>query len=140
MKSVSLIAALAAAIAIAPVAAHSQAAPSAASKVAAKPKYKRDLPAKLVKEAKISESVAAEAALKAVPGGTISSVELEKEDGKFIYSYDIKGSSKTGIEEVHVDAMTGAVISNVHETPADEKAEAAKEAKEKKAAPKPKKP
>jgi uncharacterized membrane protein YkoI len=138
VKSVSLIAALAAAITIAPVAAQSQAAPSAVSKTASKPKYKRDLPAKLVKEAKISEAVAAEAALKAVPGGKISSVELEKEDGKFIYSYDIKAKGKSGIDEVHVDAMTGAVISNVHETPKDEKAEAAKEAKEKAA--KPKKP
>src|SRR5215475_2005070 len=100
-------------------------------------KYKRDLPAKLVKEAKISEETAAATALKAVPNGKISSVELEKEDGKFIYSYDVKVPGKSGIEEVHVDAMTGELVSNVHESPADEKAEKAKEAK---AASKPKKP
>ena len=93
-------------------------------------KYKRDLPAKLVKQAKISEETAAATALKAVPNGKISSVELEKEDGKFIYSYDVKIPGKSGIEEVHVDAMTGELVSNVHESPADEKAEKAKEAKE----------
>src|ERR1043165_7144703 len=61
VKSVSRIAALAAALMIVPVAAHAQATPSAASKTAAKPKYKRDLPPKLVKEAKVTESVAADA-------------------------------------------------------------------------------
>jgi len=123
-------------LAVAPTAVHAQAS-HAASSQAAKPKYRRDLPAKLVKEAKVTESAAAEAALAAVPGGKIQGVELEKEDGKFIYSYDIKAAGKTGIEEVHVDAMTGAVISNVHETPADEKAEKAKEAKDKAAKKKP---
>ena len=103
-------------------------------------KYKRDLPAKLVKEAKISEEAAAATALKAVPSGKIRSVELEKEDGKFIYSYDVKIPGKSGIEEVHVDAITGELVSNVHESPADEKAEKAKEAKEAKAASKAKKP
>jgi len=82
----------------------------------------------VAEEAKITEATAAEAVLKAVPGGVIQSVELEKEDGKFIYSYDVKTSGKSGIDEVHVDAMTGAVVGNVHETPADEKKEAAKAA------------
>lgn len=97
----------------------------------AKPKYKRDLPAALVKEAKVTEAKAAEEAMKAVPAGKISSVELEKEDGRFIYSYDFKTTGKAGVDEVHVDAMTGAVVSNVHETPAAEKAEAKKEKAEK---------
>lgn len=91
--------------------------------------YPKDLPAKLVKEARITEPAAAEAALKAVPGGTIEKMELEKEDGKFIYSYDIKVAGKSGIQEVHIDAMTGALIANVHETPADQAAEKAKDAK-----------
>jgi len=105
------------------------------------PKYPRDLPAKLVKEAKITEDVAAATALKAVPGGKIDKMELEKEDGKLLYSYDIKVAGKTGVEEVHVDAMTGALLSNEHESPADEKAEKAKEAKSATPAkPAPKKP
>lgn len=94
---------------------------------AAATKYHRDLPAKLVREAKITEPVAAATALKAVPGGVIEKMELEHEDSKFIYSYDIKVPGKTGIQEVHVDAMNGAVVSSVHETPADEKAEAARD-------------
>lgn len=101
-----------------------------AANAQAKPKYKRDLPAQLVKEAKITEAAAAAAALKAVPNGRIDKMELEKEDGKFIYSYDIKVPGKSGVDEVHVDAMTGAIVSNVHETPAELKAEKAKEAKE----------
>ena len=107
-------------------------APKSAAK-SAKPKYHRDLPKALVKEATVKEDAAAEAAKAAVPGATISSVELEKENGKLIYSYDLKTAGKTGIDEVHVDAMTGAVISNAHETPADEKAEKKAEKKEKKA-------
>ena len=137
MKLTSLAAAVAAAV-IAGSAAGAQTKSAANPPAAAK--YKRDLPAKLVKEAKITEATAAEAVIKAVPDGKISSVELEKEDGKFIYSYDVKVKGQSGVQEVHVDAMTGAVVSNVHETPADEKAEKAKEAKEAKAAAKPKKP
>lgn len=101
-----------------------------AGKSAAKPgthPYARDLPAALVREARITEPQAAAIALKAVPGSTIDKMELEKEDGKFIYSYDMKTAGKSGIDEVHVDAMTGKVVGNVHETPADEKKEAAKE-------------
>ena len=64
-------------------------------------------------------------------------MELEKEDGQFIYSYDLKTAGKPGIDEVHVDAMTGAVVSNAHETPAEEKAEAKKEKAERKDARKP---
>jgi peptidase YpeB-like protein len=136
MKSSTLIAGLVAAIVIAPIARA-----QSPAQAPAKPKYSRDMPAKLVKEAKITESAAAEAALKAVPGGTIEKMELEKEDGKFIYSYDIKKPGKSGVEEVHVDAMTGAVISNVHEAPSDEKAKAGKDKEnDKPAAAKPKKP
>ncbi|MEP7001441.1 MAG: PepSY domain-containing protein [bacterium] len=116
---------------------------SSAAQTPAKTRYKKELPRKLAKEAKITEPAAAETALKAVPGGKIVAVELEKEDGKFIYSYDIKTAGKSGIQEVHIDAMTGALLSNAHESPADEKAEKAKdakEAKEAKAAAKPMKP
>jgi uncharacterized membrane protein YkoI len=102
-----------------------------------KPKYHRSLPKSLVKEATVTESAAAAAAKAAVPGATIDKVELEKEGGKLIYSYDLKTAGKSGVDEVHVDAMTGAVISNVHETPAQEKAEKNAEKKE---APKARKP
>ena len=86
--------------------------------------------AKLKAEAKISESSAIAAARKEVPTGKIESGEIEREGGKLIYSFDIKVPGKSGIEEVNVDAITGALVAHEHETPKAEKKEAAMEAKE----------
>ena len=80
----------------------------------------------LRKEAKVAERDARKTALAAVPGGKVRSHELERENGRLIYSYDIKVAGKSGIEEVNVDAMTGEIVAHEHE---DAKAEA----KEKKA-------
>ncbi|MEO8562264.1 MAG: PepSY domain-containing protein [bacterium] len=90
------------------------------------------LDAKLSAEAKVSETSARETALKAVPGGKVQDGELEREHGKLIYSYDIKVAGKSGIEEIAVDAITGAVVAHEHETPAMMRKEAAADAKEKK--------
>ena len=96
--------------------------------------YTKDLPDSLVREAKVAEVTAAATALAKVPKGAIESVELEREGGKLLYSYDIKVAGKSGIDEVQVNAMTGDIIGKVvHESPAAEKKEAANEAKEKKA-------
>jgi len=78
--------------------------------------------------------VAAATAQARVPNGKIQGVELEREKDRLIYSYDIKTAGKTGIDEVHVDAMTGKIISFAHESPAAEKKEAAEDAKAAKAA------
>ena len=83
----------------------------------------------MLKTAKISPAAATATALAKVPGGKVQSAEIEKEDGKLVYSFDIKVAGKSGIEEVLVDAMTGTVVGVEHESPADE----AKEAKEDKA-------
>src|SRR5713226_2650170 len=69
--------------------------------------------AELQKEAKISMEKAREIALKKVPGGKIESAELEREHGKLIYSFDIK-TSKPGVMEVNVDAITGKVLAVDH--------------------------
>jgi len=82
--------------------------------------------ASLRKEAKIAEADARKTALAAVPGGKVQSHELEREHGKLIYSYDIKVAGKSGVEEVNVDAMSGAIVAHEHE-------DAKTEAKEKKA-------
>ena len=95
---------------------------------------KADTQASLQKEAKISEATARATALKEVPNGTVKSSELEREGGKLIYSYDITVAGKTGIDEVNVNAIDGTIVAKQHETPKAEKAEAVKEAKEKKAA------
>lgn len=77
--------------------------------------------AALRKEAKITERDARKIALAQVPGGKVESHELERENGKLIYSYDIKVAGKSGVEEVNVDAITGEVVAHEHE---DAKAEA----------------
>ena len=75
----------------------------------------------LRKEAKIAEADARKTALGAVPGGKVQSHELERENGRLIYSYDIKVAGKSGVEEVNVDAKTGQIVAHEHE---DAKAEA----------------
>jgi len=91
--------------------------------------YPKDLPAALVKQATVSEPMAAKTAIARVPKGRIQAVELEAENGRLIYSYEIKVAGRKGIEEVNVNAKTGAVVSTEHETPATEKREAKEEAK-----------
>ena len=82
--------------------------------------------ADLQKEAKISMKKAQEIALKRVKDGKIASSELEREHGKLIYSFDIK-TSKPGVTEVNVDAITGKVIAVQQETPKQEAKEKATE-------------
>ena len=62
--------------------------------------------------------------------GTIKSKELEKEKGRWIYSFDIR-TGKGKITEVAVDAYTGRIISVDVETAADEAKEAKEEKKDK---------
>jgi len=103
--------------------------------------YKKDIPDSLARQAKIAEAAAAKTALAKVPKGRIESVELEREDGRLLYSFDIKVAGKSGIEEVRVNAADGSVVGDVeHESPAAEKKEAATEKKETKTPPKAKKP
>ncbi len=60
--------------------------------------------------------------------GEIKSSELEFENKKWIYSFDIQ--TKTGIQEVQIDAIKGSLVSNKKETVKQESAEAKKEAAE----------
>jgi uncharacterized membrane protein YkoI len=89
--------------------------------------YKKDIPDSLAKAAKVSEESAAATAQKRVPKGVIQAVELERENKKLIYSYELKVPGKSGIEEVNVNAITGKVVSAEHESPAAEKKEEAKD-------------
>ena len=95
---------------------------------------KHETAAQLKKEAKITEKAARATALAQVPGGKVRKHELERENGKLLYSFDIATKGKAGIDEVQIDAVDGSVISNKHETPAMEKAEAKADKKEAKAA------
>lgn len=126
MKTTRGISILAAAVAIALVA-------SPGSAQVAKPATaKRETMKQMRAEAKITEKAARATALAQVPGGHVRKGELEREDGKLLYSFDIATKGKTGIDEVQIDAITGAVISNKHETPAMEKAEKKADRAEKK--------
>jgi uncharacterized membrane protein YkoI len=91
-------------------------------------KVKEDKPG-LLKKAKITAEVATAAAQAKFPKGKITSAEIEEEDGRLIFSFDLKTPGKAGIDEVNVDAMTGKVLKTEHESPKDE----AKEEKEDKA-------
>jgi uncharacterized membrane protein YkoI len=71
----------------------------------------------LLKQAKLAPDAAIAAAQARFPTGTIKSGEIEKEGGKLIYSFDIQLPGVKGIEEVHVDAATGAVLKTEHESP-----------------------
>ena len=85
---------------------------------------------KLAAEAKISLDSARAIALRKVPHSTVASEELEREHGRLIYSFDMKVAKRTGIQEVNVNAITGAVIGVHHETSAAEHREKKAEMKE----------
>ena len=93
---------------------------------------KEESQAALQKEAKVSEATARTTALAQVPNGVFKSSELERENGKLIYSFDITVPGKTGNEEINVNAIDGSVVNHEHENAKAEKKEAAQEAKEKK--------
>ena len=59
--------------------------------------------------------------------GKINSGELEKENGKWIYSFDVRNNKGT-ITEVNIDAYTGAVI-DVQEENAQKEADEKKQEK-----------
>jgi hypothetical protein len=101
----------------------------ASASIAGAQSYKKDVPDSLARRARITESAAAATAQKRVPKGKIDGVELENENGKLIFSYDIKTAGKSGIDEVNIDAMTGKIIGFGHESPAAEKKEAAADAR-----------
>lgn len=86
----------------------------------------------LLARARISVKAARKTAIDRVEGGSIKDEEIEEEDGRLVFSFDIKVPGKSGIEEVLVDARTGAIVSAKHESPADEAAEAAKDRRAKK--------
>lgn len=81
--------------------------------------------AQLLKEAKVQRAQAEKTALAKVSNGKITSGEIERENGKLIWSFDIAKSGAKNITEVQVDAMTGAIASMKVETPKDQATEAA---------------
>lgn len=116
---------------------------NAAEKKAAKPKWKGSIKvagkksdeelAKLAKVGKEDAQKTALAAVKAKDGNkSVTEGGLEVENGYLIYSFDIKVKGKKGIQEIVVDAGTGKVLGQEHESDAAEAKEKKEEAKEKK--------
>lgn len=97
--------------------------------ISASASEKKESQKALAKEAKITMKQARATALKAAPG-RIKEAELEREDGKLVYSFDIK--TKEGIKEVQINAIDGSVVSVETETAESEAAEKAAEKKAKK--------
>jgi len=100
------------------------AAAPAAPAAAPAPAFTVEAPDSLRVLATVSLDSASKLALARVPTGTIDKVELEREKNALIWSFDIKVPGKTGIEEVAVNALTGAVGATEHESPAAETTEA----------------
>ena len=73
----------------------------------------------------ISQADAEKIALSKVPGGIIETAKLETESKKKIWSVDVKMPKSKNITEVHIDALTGNVMSVQIETPAQQAKEAA---------------
>ncbi len=87
--------------------------------------------AALKAQAKITQEEATKTALAKVPDGKIKSVEIEKENGKLIWSFDISMPKSKNITEVQVDAKTGQIANVQVETPKDQAKEAAADKKAK---------
>lgn len=78
-------------------------------------------------EQTITQAKAEETALSRVKGGVIESAKLEREGKKLLWSIDVKMPGSKNISEVHLDAVTGRVLSVTIETPSQQAAEAAKD-------------
>ncbi len=97
----------------------------------ASPKAKQ---ARLEAKAKVARVEAEKTALAKVnlPGSAIAEGEIEEENGKLVWSFDVTTPGTKDITEVQVDAMTGDVVSVAMETAADEAKEKKGEGKERK--------
>ncbi len=104
------------------------AASSVAGAQAAAPAKISKQKAALHAQAKVTEDAARAITLKEIPGATVKEGELEEENGKLIWSFDLKVAGKKGVEEVQVDAISGKIVGRKHESDAKEAKEATDEA------------
>lgn len=83
-------------------------------------------------KAKLTEAQAKAIALAKVPGGKVKEGELEEENSRLVWSFDISSPGTKDITEVQVDAISGSIVSVATESPKDEAKEAKDEKNEKK--------
>ena len=75
-------------------------------------------------QAEVTQAQAEKIALGKVPDGNIKSSELEKENGKLVWSFDIAIPESKNITEVQVDAKTSEIVLVEIETPEQQAQEA----------------
>ena len=80
-------------------------------------------------QAKVTEAQARALALTKAPGGKVEASELEEENGRLIWSFDISTPGTKNITEVQVDAKEGKIVAVDIETPKDQAKEAAEDKK-----------
>jgi Peptidase propeptide and YPEB domain len=95
-------------------------------------RMKEDKPGQLAM-ARITPDSARTLARTRVPAAQIAEEGIEMEHGKLVYSFDMKTRGRRGIDEVLIDALSGAIISVEHEGPAQEAAERAQDERERRA-------
>jgi uncharacterized membrane protein YkoI len=81
--------------------------------------------------ARISQEQATRTALARAPNSKVQSVELEREHGKLVWSFDLAQAGRSGVSEIQVDAVTGRIVSQQRESAAKEASELSRERKEK---------
>ena len=84
----------------------------------------------MLARARVTPDSARRLALAQVANGVIDEEEIEEEHGKLVYSFDIKVRGRRGVEEVQIDALSGAMVSHEHETPRQAAQERAADARE----------
>ena len=84
----------------------------------------------LLARARVTPDSARRLAVAQVANGVIDEEEIEEEHGKLVYSFDIKVRGRRGVEEVQIDALSGAMVSHEHETPRQAARERAADARE----------
>ena len=93
--------------------------------------------AQLESKAKITKAEAQKTVLTKAADGTVKDAEIENEDGKLVWSFDITRPGTKDITEVLVDAMTGKIVKVDVESPRDQAKEAAEDVAKEKASGKP---
>ena len=81
------------------------------------PTYKREVPAALLRRAKVSEDSALKIAQARIVGGKVQALELENENGKLIWSWEFAIGGRPGIYECNVDALDAHIVGVEHEMP-----------------------
>jgi len=88
---------------------------------AQRPSYKREVPAALARQARVSEDSALKIAsgrFSGVGNRQVQAVELENENGKLIWSWEFKFPGMPGVYECNVSALDGSIVGVEHEMPA----------------------